>query len=85
MPLAELSPVPQVAGVEVDDFQLLGTPLPPRNQCVGPAKVNGLMVCIETSPAHGELVAQVWSSGHPPVTVIIGLKHLTWLQCGPSG
>jgi hypothetical protein len=74
MPLAELSPVPQVAGVEVDDFQLQGAFLPPRSQCVGPAKLNGLTLCIETSPAYGELVAQVSSSGHSPVTVKIGLS-----------
>ena len=74
MPLAELSPVAQVAGVEVDDFQLQGTPLPPRSQCVGPSEVNGLTLCIETSPAYGELVAQVWSPDHLPVTVKIGLS-----------
>jgi len=33
-----------------------------------------LTLCIETSPAYGELVAQVWSSGHLPVTVKIGLS-----------
>ena len=74
MPLAELSPVSQVVGVEVDDFQLQGTSPPPRSQCVGPATVNGMMLCIETSPAYGEFVAQVRSSGHPPVTVKIGLS-----------
>jgi hypothetical protein len=74
MSIGELSPVPQVAGVEVDAFQLQGALLPPRSQCVGPAKVNGLTVCVEANPAYGELVAQVWSSGHLPVTLKIGLS-----------
>jgi hypothetical protein len=74
MVFGELNPVPQVAGVEVDDFQLPGASVPARSQCVGPAEVNGLMVCVNASPAYGELVAQVWSSGHLPVTVKIGLS-----------
>jgi hypothetical protein len=72
-PVAEERPVPQVAGIEVDDFQLPGTALPPASSCVGPRVINGLNTCVDTVPASGLLVAQIWRAGSPPITVKIGM------------
>jgi hypothetical protein len=69
VPMADFRPVPQVPGVEVDDFSATST----RSACVGPAKIDGLNICIEATPAYGVLITQISSSGHRPVTMKIGM------------
>ena len=71
LPLASRSPVPQVAGVEVDGF---GGSQPRDVACVGPRTIDGLPVCIDSAPAYGVLVAQVRVTGGTPITVKIGLS-----------
>lgn len=66
-PQADLRPVPQVAGVEVDGFSSMPEPHP---ACVGPRTINGLSVCIEAGPTYQVLIDHVAS---PNLTVQIGL------------
>ena len=70
LPPADVRPVPQVAGIEVDGF---AASLSPRAACVGPRMINGLHVCLHSTPAYGVLVFQVWTAGMTPITVKIGL------------
>jgi hypothetical protein len=70
LPLADVRPVPQVAGIEVDGFAASSRP---RAPCVGPRMINGLHICLNSTPAYGVLVFEVWSAGITPITVKIGL------------
>jgi hypothetical protein len=69
LPMADVKPVPPVAGVEVDDFPVS----PESSACVGPRSIGGLQVCIDAAPAYGILVAQVSAPGHDPITFQLGL------------
>ena len=70
LPLAEVRPVPRVAGIEVDGFAAT-TPL--HATCVGPRAIGQFRVCINATPASGVLVAQVSTPGFDPVTVKVGM------------
>jgi hypothetical protein len=70
LPEAEVRPVPQVAGVEVDGYP--GHSSPP-GRCVGPRTIGTLHACVDASPAYQVLVVQLWTTGRAPVTVKIGL------------
>ena len=72
-PLSDFRPVPQVSGIEVDDFDDQGV------SAVGPAcadlkQINSLHVCIDQSPAYGVLVVQVETPGRHLLTLRIGLS-----------
>jgi hypothetical protein len=69
---SEVRPVPQVPGVEVDDFPIPGES-DSGSSCTGPTRIGSLHLCIEKTPAYGVLVAQVRSANRPPVTIRIGL------------
>ncbi len=70
LPVAEVRPVPQVAGIEVDGFTA-STPL--HATCVGPRTIGHLHICLNAMPAYGVLVAQVSAPGMAPIRVKIGL------------
>lgn len=68
LPRAEIAPVPQVAGVEVDGFTAgRGSP------CTGPHAMNALPICIHPVPASGVLILDAHPRGRAPVTVKLGL------------
>jgi hypothetical protein len=69
LPMADVRPVPQVPGVEVDDFSGASS----QGPCVSPGTINGLNICIEGTPAFGVLIAETSSAGHRPVTMKIGM------------
>ena len=68
LPLSDIQPVPQVAGVEVDGF-VAG----PASTCVGPRTINGLRVCIRSLPAFGVLLLVAHPRHGTPVMVKLGL------------
>jgi len=67
--MADVRPVPQVPGVEVDHFSGASSP----GGCVGPGTRDGLPICIEATPAFGVLVAEISPVGHRPITMKIGM------------
>ena len=69
LPMADVRPVPQVPGVEVDDFSSASS----QWGCVGPGNIDGLNICIEAMPAFGVLIAETSSAGHRPITMKIGM------------
>ncbi len=69
LPMADVRPVPQVPGVEVDHFSGASSP----GGCVGPGTRDGLPICIEATPAFGVLVAEISPVGHRPITMKIGM------------
>jgi len=68
-PMADVRPVPQVPGVEVDDFSGASS----QGACVGPGTIDGLHICIEATPAFGVLIAATSSAGHRTITMKIGM------------
>ena len=70
LPIAEVRPVPQVAGIEVDGFTASRSA---DATCVGPRTVDQLHICVNAMPAYGVLVAQVSAPGMAPITVKIGM------------
>ncbi len=70
LPIAEVRPVPQVAGIEVDGFT---TSTPLHVSCVGPRTIGQLHICLNAMPAYGVLVSQVSAPGMSPITVKIGM------------
>jgi hypothetical protein len=67
--MADVRPVPQVPGAEVDDFSGASS----KGGCVGPETIDGLNICIKATPAFGVLIAETSSAGHRPVTMKIGM------------
>lgn len=72
-PLSDFRPVPQVSGIEVDDFDDRGVS-DTGLACADPMQINSLHICIDKSPAYGVLVAQVENSGRRMLTIRIGLN-----------
>ena len=70
LPEAEVRPVPQVGGIEVDGYRAT-TPEP--SACVGPRTIASLHVCLNPAPAYGVLVAHVSATGIAAITVRIGM------------
>lgn len=66
---AELQPVPQVAGIEVDDFTTGFN----GSRCVGPRSINGVRLCIGSEPRSGVLIARVTPAAQHSVTIKLGM------------
>jgi hypothetical protein len=73
IPEAEIRPVRQVPGIEVDGYKTPSQSLPTGTRCVGPRLLHSLPVCVDASPAYGVLIAQVRSAQSGPITVKIGM------------
>jgi hypothetical protein len=52
--MADVRPVPQVPGAEVDDFSGASS----KGGCVGPETIDGLNICIKATPAFGVLIVE---------------------------
>jgi hypothetical protein len=65
VPKALIQPVPQVAGVEVDDFSDFSS----QASCVDPRTINGLDVCVGASPIYAVMVVRVRSVGDRTVKI----------------
>jgi hypothetical protein len=74
LPEAEIRPVPQVPGVEVDGFRSPGQSYVTGSGCVGPRVMQGMPICIERSPAFGVLDVQIGSARSGPIILKIGLS-----------
>ena len=70
LPEADVRPVPQVGGIEVDGYR---APTRAPTACVGPRTIGSLHVCINPTPGYGVLVAQVSATGIAGITVRIGI------------
>jgi hypothetical protein len=70
LPEAEIRPVPQVGGIEIDEYK---APTPQPRACVGPRTIGSLHICIDAAPAYGVLVIQVSAKGVAAITVKLGM------------
>jgi hypothetical protein len=61
--------LPSAPAIEIDRFWMGNRSGP----CVGPTRINGVRLCVESSAAYGVLTAKVEPPGHPAVTIKIAL------------